>query len=154
MYHCSFAKTFWILVCCEVRAQKLIHDTNSMLFRQPQFYLTFCLFSVWNSMCPIMFYKLFNANSTIFLFFRSSHLEMFCKKSALRNFAKFTGKHLCQDLFFDKVAGLRLWHRCFSVNFVKFLRTHFLTEHVQWLLLYVIGTENMILSLAGWRLLF
>ena len=29
----------------------------------------------------------------------------------------------------------RLWHRCFPVNFAKFLRTHFLTEHLWWLLL-------------------
>ena len=29
------------------------------------------------------------------------------KKGALRNFLKFTGKHLCQDLVFNKVAGLR-----------------------------------------------
>ena len=35
-------------------------------------------------------------------------LEVFCKKGALRNFAKFTGKHLCQSIFFNKVAGLRL----------------------------------------------
>ena len=26
---------------------------------------------------------------------RSSRSEVFCKKGALRNFAKFTGKHLC-----------------------------------------------------------
>ena len=31
--------------------------------------------------------------------------EMFCKKGVLINFAKFTGKHLCQTLFFNKVAG-------------------------------------------------
>ena len=24
----------------------------------------------------------------------------------------------------------RLWHRCFPVNFAKFLRTHFVTEHL------------------------
>ena len=29
----------------------------------------------------------------------------------------------------------RLWHRCFPVNFAKFLRTSFLTEHLWWLLL-------------------
>ena len=29
----------------------------------------------------------------------------------------------------------RLWYRCFPVNFAKFLRTLFLTEHLQWLLL-------------------
>ena len=36
-----------------------------------------------------------------------SHPEVFCEKGVLRNFAKFTGKHLCQSLFFNKVAGLR-----------------------------------------------
>ena len=69
--------------------------------------------------------------------------EMFCNKGVLRNFAKFTGKHLCQSIFFNKVAGLRpatllkkkLWHRCFPVNFAKFLRTPFLTEHLRWLFL-------------------
>ena len=74
---------------------------------------------------------------------RSSRPEVFCKKGVLRNFTKFTGKHLCQSLFFNKVAGLkpatllkkRLWHRCFPVNFVKFLRTPFFTEHLWWLLL-------------------
>ena len=35
---------------------------------------------------------------------RSSRSEIFCKKCFLRNFAKFTGKHLCQSLFFIKVA--------------------------------------------------
>ena len=29
----------------------------------------------------------------------------------------------------------RPWHRCFPVNFVKFLRTHFCIEHLWWLLL-------------------
>ena len=45
--------------------------------------------------------------------FRSSRPKLFCKKGVLRNFAKFTGKHLCQSLFFNKVAGLRLWHSDF-----------------------------------------
>ena len=64
---------------------------------------------------------------------RSSRPEVFCKKGVLRNLAKFTGKHLCQSLFFKKVAGLRpetllkkrLWHGCFPVNFVELLRTPF-----------------------------
>ena len=29
----------------------------------------------------------------------------------------------------------KLWRRCFPVNFMKFLRTPFLTEHLQWLLM-------------------
>ena len=37
---------------------------------------------------------------------RRSRPEVFCKKGVLRNFTKFTGKHLCQSLFFNKVAGL------------------------------------------------
>ena len=69
--------------------------------------------------------------------------KLFSKKGVLRNFAKFTGKHQWQSLFFDKVAGLfgrpatlfkkKLWHRCFTANFTKFLRAPFLTEHFRWL---------------------
>ena len=36
---------------------------------------------------------------------RSSHLEVLFKKCVLKHFAKFTGKQLCQTLFFNK--GLR-----------------------------------------------
>ena len=39
--------------------------------------------------------------------FQKKPPEMFCKKGVLRNFAKYTGKHLCQSLFFDKVVGLQ-----------------------------------------------
>ena len=65
--------------------------------------------------------------------FRSSCPEIFCIKGVPRNFTKFTGKQLCQSLFFNKVA--RLWYRCFPVNFAKLLRTPFFTEHLRWLLL-------------------
>ena len=37
---------------------------------------------------------------------RSSRQEVFCKKGVVGNFTKFTGKHLCQSLLFNKVAGL------------------------------------------------
>ena len=86
-------------------------------------------------------------NATILIFFlavfRSSRPEVFCKKGALRNFAKFTGKHLHQSLIYNKVAGLMpatlskmgLWNSYFPVNCTKFLRTPFLTEHLRWLLL-------------------
>ena len=84
--------------------------------------LSFGVFSVWH---------------------RSSRPEVFCEKDVLRKFAKFTGKHMCQSLFFDKVAGLRpatllkkrLWHWCFPVNLTKFLRTPFYIENLWWLLL-------------------
>ena len=62
---------------------------------------------------------------------RSSHQRCSIKKGVIENFAKFTGKHLYQSLFFKKVAGhrhatllkKRLWHSCFPRNSVKFSRT-------------------------------
>ena len=61
---------------------------------------------------------------------RSSHPELFCPKGILKKFTKFTGKHLCQNIFLNKIAGRPatllntiLRHRCFPVNFGKLLRT-------------------------------
>ena len=56
---------------------------------------------------------------------KSSYQRCSMRKGVPRNFTKLPGKHLCSCLFFNKVAGLknRIWHRCFPVNFVKFLRT-------------------------------
>ena len=54
--------------------------------------------------------------------YRCSRPEMFSKKVVLRNFAKFTGKHLCQSLFLLKKG---LWHRCFPVKFCKISKTTF-----------------------------
>ena len=53
-------------------------------------------------------------------YFRSSRPELFCKKCCLRP---------------ATLLKKRLWHRVFPVNFAKFLRTYFFTEHRQWLLL-------------------
>ena len=36
---------------------------------------------------------------------RTSRTELFCKKSVLQNYAKITGKHLCQSLLFNKVVS-------------------------------------------------
>ena len=72
-----------------------------------------------------------------------SHQRCSMKKGVLRNVTRFTGKHLCQSLFFNKVADLRpatllkkrLWHRRFPVSFMKFLRTPFLQNTSGWLFL-------------------
>ena len=77
---------------------------------------------------------------------RSSRPEVFCKIGVLRNFAKIHKKAPVPESLFNKVAGLRpatlskkrIWHRCFSVNFAKFLRTLFVTEHLWWLLLSIL----------------
>ena len=58
--------------------------------------------------------------------YKCSRPEVFCKKRCSWNFTKFTEKHLCQSLFFNKVARLRpatllnkmIWHRCLPVNSV------------------------------------
>ena len=70
--------------------------------------------------------------------FRSSRSEVFFEKGVFKNFAKFTGKYLCQSLFVNKISGLRpatllkkkLWHKGFPVSFMKFLRTSFFIEHL------------------------
>ena len=76
----------------------------------------------------------FHAQKLLFFFYdlslilnRSSHRSFSKQKGILTNFVKFTGKCLCQSFFFNKVAGLS----CFPVNFAKFLRTTFVTEHLR-----------------------
>ena len=54
---------------------------------------------------------------------RRSHRRCSIKKDVIRNFAKFTGKHLKRPATLLKK---RLWHRCFPVNFAKFPRAPFL----------------------------
>ena len=100
---------------------------------------------------------LLNKESQVEPLRRSSRPEVFSKKGVLRNFAKFTGKHLCQSLFFNKVADLRsaallkkrLWHRCFPVNFEKFLRTAFIIEHLRWLLLSLVDSKYQYIQRNG-----
>ena len=65
----------------------------------------------------------------MFLIFSQNSLE----STWLRNsfLIKFIGRHLCENLFFDRLQACnfikkRLPHRCFPVNFSKFLRTPFL----------------------------
>ena len=56
-------------------------------------------------------------------FNRSTQRRYSVRKGVFRNFAKFTGRHLCQR-------DSETEHRCFSVDFAKFLRTPFFTEHI------------------------
>ena len=63
--------------------------------------------------------------------------EVFFKKGALKNFAKFTGKHLCRGLFFNKVAGgacnfikKETLAQLFSCEFCEICKNLFFTEHL------------------------
>ena len=77
--------------------------------------------------------KLINQNfiSSKLTLARSSRPEVFCKKDIRRNFAKFTGKHLCQDFFFNK----ETLRRVFSCEFCEISKNIIFTEHLRWLLL-------------------
>ena len=69
--------------------------------------------------------------------YSSSYSQMFLKIGVLKNFANFTGKQLRYNFYLIKLKALspatllkRLQHRCFPVNFLKFLRTPFSTVHL------------------------
>ena len=70
---------------------------------------------------------------------RSSHPEVFYRKGALRNFAKFTGKHLSQSLFFTKICRSEACNfiknetlaQTFSCEFCEISKNTFFTEHLQ-----------------------
>ena len=72
-------------------------------------------------------------NLFLSLLFGMSVFQKQPPETFFKNFTKFTGKHLCQSRFFNKVAcpspiislQNRLWQSCFPVYLVKFLRTFF-----------------------------
>ena len=73
---------------------------------------------------------------------RSNRLEVFCKKDVPRNFAKFTGQHLCQGLFFNcrPEACTQLYEKRDSGS--SALRTPVLIKRLWWLLLSWPWFEN------------
>ena len=85
---------------------------------------------------------------------RSSHRRCSVRKGVLRNFAKFTGKHLCQSLFFNKVAGPRpqacsfikkeTLAQVFSCEFCEISKNTFLTEHLRANASVKVGTEAVV----------
>ena len=69
---------------------------------------------------------------------RSSHQRCSVKKGVLINFAKFTGKYLCQSLFFNKVARAacnfikkETVAQVFSCEFSEISKNTFFTEHLR-----------------------
>ena len=80
------------------------------------------------------------------IFKKFNSQEVFCKTGVLKNFAKFTGEHLCWGLFFNNATGLSpatllkrtLRHGCFPANLAEFLRIHFLQNTSGRLLLKIV----------------
>ena len=75
---------------------------------------------------------------------KNNYSEAVTRRCYVRNFANFTRKHLCQSLFFNKVADLspatllktRLWHRCFCSEFCEISKKTFSTN-TSWRLLLI-----------------
>ena len=108
------------------------------------YYVQIILFLILNHLIQSHAFK--------FLFFGYSSLtkEFQIPPCSTRNFAKFTGKHLCQSIFFNKVAGQSLFFNkvedfnfikkealahVFSCEFCETFKNFYFTEHLRWLLL-------------------
>ena len=66
-----------------------------------------------------------------FAFTQKVRPEVFYKTDVCKHFRSSRPVHLRPATLLQ----MRLWHRCFPVNFVKFLRIPYFTEHLWWLLL-------------------
>ena len=62
----------------------------------------------------------------ILLLFRSSHRRCSLKIGVLKYFAKSTGKHLCQSLFFYKVTGFLFKKKPWRTPFLRVTASDFL----------------------------
>ena len=101
---CIFWKLFSLLILFyENNVEKLVGDMWGYSF---------------NWLCQLL-YNWIRMN----MIFKSSCSQIFYKIAALKNFTKFKWKHLRPVA---KSVKKRLQHRCFPVNFVKFLKTPFL----------------------------
>ena len=59
---------------------------------------------------------------------------MFFKIGVLKNFANFTGKHLCWSVF---LINLEAFSQLFSCKICKIFKNTFFTKHLRWLLLSI-----------------
>ena len=69
-------------------------------------------------------------------------LKEFYEKVVLKKFTKFTGKHLRWSLLWNS-ESLQLHHRCFPMNFSRFLRTVIPKNISRWLLLSLYHSNVM-----------
>ena len=67
-------------------------------------------------------------------------------------FRKIHGKTLASESILLKktLSKKRFQHRCFPVNFAKFLSTSFFAGHYQWLLLEIIHKQLSDFSIEHW----
>ena len=125
---------FWICLCFLSKKFKGYEKGNNfdiLLLRHFYcillFFVTFCNYQHIQEKKTIEMRQSIYHLLTSFVFSQKPPELFFFKKVVHKNFAKFPGKHLCQSLFFNKVAGetpstllkKKTWHRCFPINFAK-----------------------------------
>ena len=132
-YSCSFRKQpaasfFKIKNCCFPDQGNAGYYTNKNYLKRTWPILQF--------LRPILC-EFFDAAKASLVFIknrcRNSRWVMFFKIGVLKDFAIFTGIHLCRSLFLMKLQAFR----CFPVNTAKFLRAAFSVEHLRWVLLQI-----------------
>ena len=91
-------------------------------------------------LCTSSYFTLIDENSVCLLLnkYRNSHQRCCIKKAVFKSFAKFTEKHLCERLFFNKVAATAYNSikkvtllQVFSCEFCVIFKNTFLTEHIR-----------------------
>ena len=91
-----------------------------------------CLQKSWLRLRRFWSSWIHDLNQTYLRRSRSCHCRCSVRKGVPRNFAKFSGKHLCQSLFINKVVGLRsatllkkeTLAQLFSCQFCKISKEH------------------------------
>ena len=81
--------------------------------------------------------------SYIWLNVWSSYRRCSVKKGVPRNFAKFIGKHLCQSIFFNKVAKKEILAQVSSCEFCEISKNTIFTEHIWAILLSRLLKESL-----------
>ena len=75
-----------------------------------------------NESCSFLFTSFQQKNN------RTNHQRCSMKKGVLKYFTKFTGKHLCQSLFFNKVIKNETLAHVFSCEFCDIFKNTFFTD--------------------------
>ena len=63
------------------------------------------------------------------IIYRSSHRKCSVRKGVLRNLTKFTGKYLCQSLYYNKDFNKETLEQVFSCKICEISKNTFFTEH-------------------------
>ena len=109
---------------------RFFHNISSTVLKGLDNKKTRVIFSAWKKICLLDFLKISQKSCEDFLVsMTSSRPELFCKKGFLRNFTKFTGKRLCQILFFNKEIQKVTLAQVFSCEFCEITKNSF-TENV------------------------